>query len=74
MNRLSTERRCAVVRCLVEGNSIRSTVRITGAAKNTVTKLLVDVGNACQEYQDEDLRGITPERVQCDEMAAARNR
>jgi transposase-like protein len=56
MNRLNTERRVQIIRCLVEGNSIRSTVRITGAAKNTVTKLIVDVGKACAEYQNETLR------------------
>ncbi len=68
MNRLSLERRAAVVRCLVEGNSIRSTVRITGAAKNTVTKLLVELGHACWEYQNQALRGLKPERIQCYEI------
>ena len=47
MNRLSTEKRSQIVGSLVEGNSIRATVRMTGAAKNTVTKLLVDLGAAC---------------------------
>lgn len=41
-DRGTTSKRADIIRCLVEGNSIRSTVRITGAAKNTVTKLLVD--------------------------------
>jgi IS1 family transposase len=68
MNRLSPERRAAVIRCLVEGNSIRSTVRITGAAKNTVTKLLVELGHACWEYQNQTLRGLRSKRVQCDEI------
>jgi len=68
MNKLPPERRAAVVRCLVEGNSIRSTVRITGAAKNTVTKLLVELGHACWEYQNQALRGLTSQRVQCDEI------
>src|SRR4051794_11849505 len=40
MNRLSTEKRAQIIGCLVEGNSIRATVRMTGAAKNTITKLL----------------------------------
>ena len=44
MNRLSTERRAQIVSALVEGNSIRSTCRMTGAAKGTVLKLLVDLG------------------------------
>jgi len=68
MNKLSSERRAAVIRCLVEGNSIRSTVRIAGAAKNTVTKLLVELGHACWEYQNETLRGLTSKRVQSDEI------
>lgn len=44
MNQLSTERRAAVVRSLVEGNSIRSTSRMTGVAKGSVLKLLADLG------------------------------
>jgi len=59
MNRLSTERRAQVVRALVEGNSIRATVRMTGVAKNTVAKLLVDLGAACDEYQDRTFRNLT---------------
>ncbi|HEV3282611.1 MAG TPA: IS1 family transposase, partial [Solirubrobacteraceae bacterium] len=53
MNRLSTEKRAQIIGCLVERNSIRATVRMTDAAKNTVTKLLVDLGEACAAYQDE---------------------
>jgi len=68
MNRLSTEKRTQVIRCLVEGNSIRSTSRITGAAKNTVVKLLVDAGKACSEYQDKTLRNLSCKRLQCDEI------
>lgn len=68
MNRLSTTKRAEIIRCLVEGNSIRSTVRITGAAKNTITKLLVDVGGACSEYQDATLRGLACKRLQLDEI------
>jgi len=68
MNKLPPERRAAVIRCLVEGNSIRSTVRITGAAKNTVTKLLVELGHTCWEYQNQTLRGLNSKRVQCDEI------
>jgi len=68
VNRLSTETRAQVIGCLVEGNSIRSTVRLTGAAKNTVTKLIVDLGIACSEYQDRTLRGLACQRVQVDEI------
>ena len=68
MNRLNTEKRTQILRCLVEGNSIRSNVRITGAAKNTVSKLLVDVGKACAEYQNETLRNLPCKRLQIDEI------
>ncbi len=70
MNRLTTEKRAQIVGSLVEGNSIRATCRMTGAAKNTVLKLLVDLGRACSEYQDEAFRGLTRKRVQCDEVWA----
>ena len=68
MNKLSTEKRVQVIKCLVEGNSIRSTVRITGIAKNTVVKLLKDVGKVCSEYQDKAFRNLTCKRLQCDEI------
>ena len=68
MNRLSSEQRVRVVAALVEGNSIRATCRMTGVAKNTVVKLLVELGEACGRYQDKELRGLTCRRIQCDEI------
>ena len=68
MNRLSTERRAQIIGCLVEGMSIRGTVRITGAAKNTVTRLLVDLGAACAEYQDRTLRSLPCRTIEADEI------
>jgi len=68
MNRLSTPQRVAVVKALVEGNSIRSTVRLTGVAKNTVTKLLIELGVACLDYQDKTLQNLSSKRIQCDEI------
>jgi len=70
MNRLSPEKRCRVVAALVEGNSIRSTVRMTGVAKNTVTKLLCDLGAACEAFSDRALRDLPCSLVQCDEIWA----
>ena len=69
MNQMDTERRAQVVRCLVEGNSIRATVRMTGAAKNTVVKLLCDLGQACADYQFNTLRNLNRTLVvQVDEI------
>ena len=70
MNQLSLERRAAIVRCLVDGASIRATCRITGAIKNTVLKLLADLGEMCALYQDHKLRNIQSRRIQCDEIWA----
>ena len=70
MNRLDPTRRAQVVRCVVEGNSIRSTVRMTGVAKNTIVKLLVELGAACSEYQDRVMRNLPCQRIQCDDVWA----
>ncbi len=48
--------------------SIRATVRVTGAAKNTVTKLLVDLGAACSDYQARTLTDLPCTRIECDEI------
>lgn len=68
MNKLSIERRTQVIAALVEGNSIRATCRMTGAAKGTVTRLLASVGVACDKYQDAHLRNLQCRHVQCDEI------
>src|SRR5258708_5611534 len=68
MNRLSIERRAQIISALVEGVSIRAVCRMTGVEKRTVTRLLVDVGTACFEYQSRFLRNLTCKRIQCDEI------
>ncbi|HEV8375353.1 MAG TPA: IS1 family transposase [Candidatus Polarisedimenticolia bacterium] len=70
MNKLSREERKQVVAALVEGNSIRATCRMTGIAKGTVLKLLVDLGQACEDFQRAALVGLHCRRVQCDEIWA----
>jgi IS1 family transposase len=68
MNRLDKAKQMQVVRALVEGNSIRATVRMTGVAKNTVAKLLVELGAACSAYMNKTLVNLPCKRVQCDEI------
>jgi len=68
MNRLPKSKQKQIVAALVEGNSLRSTSRMVGVSINTVTKLLVDLGKACKEYQDKTLRNLPCERVQVDEI------
>jgi IS1 family transposase len=57
-----------VIKVLCEGNSIRSTARITGTAINTVVKLLREVGAACLEYQDKIMHNLPCKHIQCDEI------
>lgn len=68
MNRLSTAERAGIIHCLCEGNSIRSTCRLTGFAKNTVVKLLTDLGAACVNFHDVHVRNVKARRVQADEI------
>jgi len=68
MNKLNLERKAQVIRTLCEGNSIRSTARITGTAVNTVVKLLREVGAACLEYQDKTMHNLPCKKLQCDEI------
>jgi IS1 family transposase len=68
MNRLALERRAGVLSMIAEGNSLRATSRMAEVAFNTVVKLLLDVADASEQYQDRVVRGIKSQRVQCDEI------
>jgi IS1 family transposase len=70
MNRLPLSKRTAILGMLVEGNSLRATSRLADVSINTVTKLLVDLGYVCAEYQSRTLRNLTCKRIQCDEIWA----
>jgi IS1 family transposase len=70
MNQLDTVTRAAILRCLVDGASVRATARITGTSKATVLKLLVDLGEFCSIYQDHVLTGLQSTRVEADEIWA----
>jgi IS1 family transposase len=68
MNSLSNEQRARILTALVEGNSVRATCRLTGAAKGTVLSLLRDVGAHCKNYHDRFVTGVAAKRVQADEI------
>src|SRR5205809_7918515 len=68
MNKLDTETRVRIIACLIDGVGINATCRVTGAAKNTVLKLLAQVGAACAKYHDEHVRNVQSKRIQCDEI------
>jgi IS1 family transposase len=68
MNRLKATERAQVIRCLIDGCSIRATTRISGAAKKTVLRLLREVGAVCEAYQDEVFRNLSCRKIQLDEL------
>ena len=68
MNKLSTQDRVAILNCLSEGMGVNATARVTGKSKNTILKLLADVGEACAAYQDKAMRKLTIRKVQVDEI------
>lgn len=65
---ISMEKRAAVITALVEGCSVRSTVRMTGVSKGAILRLLASVGQACSDYQNATLRNLSAKRVQIDEI------
>ena len=68
MNRLSTKDRSSAIACLVEGNSQHATCRMTGLAKKTVSRLAVELGEACERFADNIMRDLPCEQIQCDEI------
>lgn len=68
MNNLPIEKKVQIIQLLVEGCSLRSISRIADVSINTVIKLLVDVGHACEEFHNEKVVNVKSERIQCDEI------
>src|SRR5437879_10310 len=68
MNKLNRKSRAQILGMMVEGMSMQTITRMTGASKNTVAKLLKDAGAACIAYHDERVRNVKAKRVQCDEI------
>jgi IS1 family transposase len=68
MNKSSTETRALITKALIDGVGVNATCRLSGAAKNTVLKLLAELGEACAHYHDGHVRNVKAGRVQCDEI------
>ena len=68
MNRTPLARRTQIIGALVEGNSIRSTERMTNTHRDTIMRLMVEVGNGCAKLHDEQMRNLNCRRIQCDEI------
>ena len=70
MNKLSNSKRSQILEMLVEGMSMRAASRVAKVSINTVTKLMVEAGEACAAYHDEAVRDVETRKVQCDEIWA----
>ena len=68
MNRTPLDRRTQIINCLVEGNSIRSTERMLDVHRDTICRLLVEVGEGRANLMDERMREVPCKRVQVDEI------
>jgi len=68
MNKLPLETRVRILNMLCEGSSMRSISRVCDVSINTVSKLLIDAGNACAAFHYEHVRNVKAKRVQCDEI------
>ncbi|NJM35159.1 MAG: DDE-type integrase/transposase/recombinase [Rhodomicrobium sp.] len=68
MRQLALQTRVTILKCLLDGMSIRATARVADVSKNTVSKLLIEAGTVCAAFHDENVRGVKAERVQCDEI------
>lgn len=68
MNRLPREKQLAVLKMLVEGNSLRSITRMTGIHRSTTINLMLDVGERCREFLDRNMRNLRLNHVQVDEI------
>jgi IS1 family transposase len=68
MNKLPHAKRTQILAMLCEGSSMRSISRVADVSINTVTKALVDAGEACLALHDETVRNVTAKRIECDEI------
>jgi len=68
MNRLDLDTQTTVISALVEGSSIRSVERMTGVHRDTITRLMVRVGDVYGAFNDDVMRGLSCERIEVDEI------
>ena len=68
MNKLSIQARAQMLNMLCEGSSMRAVSRLADVSINTVAKLLIDAGTFCANFHDDNVRGVTAKRIQCDEI------
>ena len=68
MNKASTETRVLITKALIDGVGVNATSRLSGAAKNTILKLLAQLGEACAAYHEKHVRNVKSSRIQCDEI------
>jgi IS1 family transposase len=68
MNKLTHAKRVQILAMLCEGSSMRSISRVADVSINTVSKLLVEAGEACLTLHDDTVHNVKASRIQCDEI------
>src|SRR4051812_48786906 len=68
MNRLPVQKRAQILTMLVEGSSMRSITRVCDVSLNTVSKLMIEAGQACEEFHSRTVHGLKTTNLQCDEI------
>jgi IS1 family transposase len=68
MNKLPLAKRVQILSMLCEGSSMRSISRVADVSINTVSKLLVEAGEAAVTIHNEMVRNVKSKRIQCDEI------
>ena len=67
-NVLPRDKQLTVLHHLVEGNTLRSTARLTKVHRTTIMNLMVRFGEGCRNLMDDRLRNLTLDHVELDEV------
>jgi IS1 family transposase len=65
---ISPEKAALVTRLLLEGNSIRSSERISGLDRTTIARLLVLAGERCEKLLSDTIQNLRVRDVEADEI------
>jgi IS1 family transposase len=68
MGNLSSDQRSFIITALCEGNSIRSTARLTGCHRDTIMRLGLEIGNGCEKLHQRLMTNLRVSRIELDEV------
>lgn len=68
MNILKQEKQEMAIAALVEGSSIRSVERMTGIHRDTIMRLMLRIGETCENLMDSSMKNLPCRKLQMDEI------